>query len=188
MSSLRVRDFMTRHPRSIPATSSTLETYELMTMHNFRHLPVTEGERVVGIVSDRDLLKYMPPPSVAKPDIATHGHFMRRPVSEIMTQNPLTVREDELLEVAVELLLVNQVSALLALDSFERLCGILTMVDVAAGPTAAAARRDQARLTADRGGALGSQAHGSVPSGELTALEPSAPVGFVRSPAGVASA
>ncbi len=131
MAGLIVDDVMTRHPRTMSSAATILAAYEAMSSGNFRHLPVLDGKRSIGIVSDRDILRHMPPLSHEPRDRAAHGQFLQRPIAEIMTQNPLTVLEGSPLEVVVELMLVNQVSAVLVEDQAATLRGIVTTVDVA---------------------------------------------------------
>lgn len=50
-------DWMTRHPDTIEPTDTTDHAASLMIHGGFRHLPVVEEGRVVGIVSIRDLMK-----------------------------------------------------------------------------------------------------------------------------------
>jgi CBS domain-containing protein len=52
-----VADWMTPHPETIDASETTRLAASLMIHGGFRHLPVLEGERVVGIVSIRDLMR-----------------------------------------------------------------------------------------------------------------------------------
>ena len=52
-----VADWMTYHPETIDASETTRLAASLMIHGGFRHLPVLEGERVVGIVSIRDLMR-----------------------------------------------------------------------------------------------------------------------------------
>lgn len=52
----RVRDWMTREPTTAPADQDSEEAVVTMLDNGFRHLPVTDGSGVVGIVSLRDLL------------------------------------------------------------------------------------------------------------------------------------
>lgn len=52
----RVRDWMTPDPTTAPADQDTSEAVEEMLASGFRHLPVTDGGDIVGIVSLRDLL------------------------------------------------------------------------------------------------------------------------------------
>jgi len=52
-----VTEWMTRHPETIEPTDTTDLAASLMIHGGFRHLPVVEGGKVVGIVSIRDLMK-----------------------------------------------------------------------------------------------------------------------------------
>ena len=53
----RVGERMTRNPETVEASESTGHAASLMIHGGFRHLPVTEGAAVVGIVSIRDLMR-----------------------------------------------------------------------------------------------------------------------------------
>jgi CBS domain-containing protein len=52
-----VEDCMTRDPESVEPSDTTDHAAALMIHGGFRHLPVVEGDRVVGIVSIRDLMR-----------------------------------------------------------------------------------------------------------------------------------
>jgi CBS domain-containing protein len=52
-----VADWMTRHPETVEPHESTSHAASLMIHGGFRHLPVVEGAKVVGIVSIRDLMR-----------------------------------------------------------------------------------------------------------------------------------
>jgi len=54
-SSQPVTQWMTRNPVTAGPETSVDRALEIMLAGNFRHLPVTDGERVVGVVSIRDL-------------------------------------------------------------------------------------------------------------------------------------
>jgi len=55
--SARVSDWMTRHPDTIEPTDTTDHAATLMIHGGFRHLPVVDEGKVVGIVSIRDLMR-----------------------------------------------------------------------------------------------------------------------------------
>ena len=55
--SATVEDCMTRHPETVEPSDTTDHAAALMIHGGFRHLPVVEGDRVVGIVSIRDLMR-----------------------------------------------------------------------------------------------------------------------------------
>jgi CBS domain-containing protein len=55
-----VSQWMSRDPITIPADTQVREARRLMLERGFRHLPVVDGDRVVGIVSLRDLSRAEP--------------------------------------------------------------------------------------------------------------------------------
>jgi CBS domain-containing protein len=58
-SEARVREWMTGEPITITPETSSEEAAQLMLDNGFRHLPVVEGERAVGIVSIRDVARWI---------------------------------------------------------------------------------------------------------------------------------
>ena len=57
-SEARVREWMTADPQTVTETTDPVEAVQMMLDGGFRHLPVVEGERAVGIVSIRDLAEW----------------------------------------------------------------------------------------------------------------------------------
>ena len=53
----RLEDVMTRDPDTVTSSESVLRALELMNQHNYRHLPVVDAGRLVGLVSIRDLYR-----------------------------------------------------------------------------------------------------------------------------------
>ena len=58
-SEARVREWMTAEPITIAPETSADEAAQTMLDNGFRHLPVVEGERAVGIVSIRDVARWI---------------------------------------------------------------------------------------------------------------------------------
>jgi CBS domain-containing protein len=56
-SEARIREWMTPEPITISLETSAEEAAQMMVENGFRHLPVVEGERAVGIVSIRDVAR-----------------------------------------------------------------------------------------------------------------------------------
>jgi len=57
LSSSRVSDWMTSDPVTVEGGMDADEAAEIMMVNGFRHLPVLEGQTLVGIVSLRDVLR-----------------------------------------------------------------------------------------------------------------------------------
>ena len=126
---MRVKDRMRRSLVSV-AQSDTLD-HALMTLRRFniRHLPVVKGDRVVGIVSDRDVKKATPSPF----DYPTAEEFRAFTsavtVKEIMTKEVITVSPLTPIEEAACLMNQKRIGALPVVQE-GRLVGILTETDV----------------------------------------------------------
>jgi acetoin utilization protein AcuB len=123
---------MTPAPETVSPECSLLEARRVMDAGGFRHLPVVEGDVVVGIVSDRDLRSAWP--AVAAIDGASGDpHEMDRRlagtrVDQIMTREPLVVGPHTSLADAARLLTERQVGAL-PVVSGRRIVGILSEAD-----------------------------------------------------------
>lgn len=126
---MRVKDRMRRSLVSV-AQSDTLD-HALMTLKRFniRHLPVVKGDRVVGIVSDRDVKKAAPSPF----DYPTAEEFRAFTsavtIKEIMTKEVVTVSPLTPIEEAACLMNQKRIGALPVVQE-GRLVGILTETDV----------------------------------------------------------
>ena len=92
----------------------------LLETHRIRHLPVVQADRLVGIVTDRDL-------RVAEA-MAPEG--AGRPVGEFMTASVITVGPDTTVEQAAMLMADNKIGGLPVLDAEDRLVGIITESDI----------------------------------------------------------
>jgi len=57
-SEARVREWMTADPITLPASASPKEAAEIMLDRGFRHIPIVDGERAIGIVSIRDVARW----------------------------------------------------------------------------------------------------------------------------------
>ena len=57
-SEARVREWMTRDPITATEETTAAEAARVMLEHGFRHLPVVAGEKTVGIVSLRDVMRW----------------------------------------------------------------------------------------------------------------------------------
>ena len=56
---VKVGDIMTRNVITINRTASIADCMKIMSEHRFRHLPVAEGEDIVGMISMTDVMRVM---------------------------------------------------------------------------------------------------------------------------------
>jgi CBS domain-containing protein len=57
-SEARVREWMTPDPITLTADASPAEAAQIMLENGFRHVPIVEGDRPIGIVSIRDVARW----------------------------------------------------------------------------------------------------------------------------------
>jgi CBS domain-containing protein len=56
-SEARVREWMTENPVTVPEATPIKRAASIMVTRGFRHLPIVDGERTIGIVSLRDVVR-----------------------------------------------------------------------------------------------------------------------------------
>jgi len=120
MNASTVRDAMTASPTTIDANATAVDAARVMAAEDVGSLPVTEGEDLVGIVTDRDLVLHV----LAK-DVDPHKVV----VSSICSENPVVVAPDDSLDVALQRMASDQVRRLPVVED-RRLVGILAQADV----------------------------------------------------------
>jgi acetoin utilization protein AcuB len=115
---------------------------EAMKNGKFRHVPIVDTEGVlVGIVSDRDVLRYLPfaggqrlPGTDAFRSslfhVDTRDPSLRLPLASIMTRNVTYIRQNRVTYNAVKMLHELKISCLPVVDDEKKLRGIVTVADV----------------------------------------------------------
>jgi acetoin utilization protein AcuB len=127
---LRVQDFMTRSPVTIPPDALVEGAAGMMRTRKLRHLPVTDrGGRLVGIVTDRDLRQVIFDPAIQARLGRAADALKTLTVRDVMTWGVVTVRPETAIRDAAWLMREQRVGALPVLRS-GRLVGILTERDV----------------------------------------------------------
>ena len=116
---MKVSQYMTRPVLTIAPDTEFHRAFDLMHGRRIHHLPVVDGERVVGIVAERDLLL-----------AAANFGSAQVPVAEIMHGSPVCVSENAQLKQAARLLVLNHIGSLPVLNSRKVLVGIITETDV----------------------------------------------------------
>ncbi|MDZ7707873.1 MAG: CBS domain-containing protein [Trueperaceae bacterium] len=125
-----VREFMHSEPVTISPDTPLLEAEWRMQEGGFRHLPIVDGDdRLVGIVSDRDLREAAPSDATVLSRQELTYLLSRLKVKDVMTKPVLTARPAEPAEAAAIRMRENKVGALPVVDD-ERLVGIVTTADM----------------------------------------------------------
>lgn len=114
-----VREFMTPSPHTIARNRSLSAAGAAMRDHRVRHLPVMDGGRIAGVVSERDILLIESLPGVNPTDVR---------VEEAMVKDVFTVTPDTPVGEAIETMIDRKVGSAIVADG-ERVLGVFTTID-----------------------------------------------------------
>ena len=126
---MKVSKFMTQKLITATPGMSVKQAFLLMRTHRVRHIPVVEEEKLVGIISDRDLRR---PRWAEQLDDWTAYYQVddNHTVSDVMTRNPETVRASDDILKAVAIFREHRYGALPVLNKDGELTGILSAQDL----------------------------------------------------------
>jgi acetoin utilization protein AcuB len=125
-----VRERMSTQPVTIAADVPITEALRVMRQNQVRRLPVLDaGGKLVGIVSEKDLLYASPSPATSLSIYEMHYMLSRLKVTELMTPDPITITPDVLLEEAAIIMADSKIGGLPVVED-GNLVGIITETDI----------------------------------------------------------
>lgn len=127
---VKLRDLMSTKVVSVELDDRLAVVKDIFDHMKFHHLLVVENKKLIGVVSDRDLLKAISPKlgtaAESEKDVAT----LNKRVHQIMTRSPLTLPPDASLGDAVNLFNTHRVSCIPIIDDDRTPVGILSWRDI----------------------------------------------------------
>jgi len=130
----KVEYFMSKDLISVSKNTSIKEVFDLFKSSGLSHLPVMDGEFLVGMISKEDLLEIL-----LRLNEKTSGrrftdiYLRTENVTKIMSMELISVQKDDHRDYAVELLLQNKFHSLPVVDEDGRLIGMVTALDLLKG-------------------------------------------------------
>jgi len=126
-----VEEIMTQSPVTIRAGATIREAMHTLFEMDVRHLPVVEGDDLVGIISDRDVRAYLAPALLELERPSEIAAQQKRPVSSIMQSDVLSVTPQTEIEEVIDLMLEQKIGAVPVVRAgSQELVGIVSYVDV----------------------------------------------------------
>ncbi len=129
---ITVADIMTERVIYLREEDNLTIISEGMQRYHLRHLPVVSGDRLIGIISHRDLLRL----AVSSIEVNTPEGKVRQEtidkktfVATVMTRDPVTVSPDTPIWEAAEIIVNNKFGCLPVVDEDSNLVGIVTEHD-----------------------------------------------------------
>lgn len=123
-----VEGWMTRDVISVAPQDPLARAWEIMQGRRIRHLPVLEGDQLVGILTDRDVRTALPSP-LQKEGAHASEVLSNTKVEAVMTRNVISAIPEMPMEDAAEIMLTRRIGALPVVHQ-GKLVGIITVTDV----------------------------------------------------------
>jgi CBS domain-containing protein len=118
----QIRELMTVKPRTVKAGDSVVEAAKLMRGEDAGLAPIVDGDRLVGVVTDRD---------IAIRVVAEGRDPQSTKVEEVASQNVVTIDPQQELDEALRLMAQHQLRRLPVVEEDGKLVGIVAQADVA---------------------------------------------------------
>jgi CBS domain-containing protein len=118
---MKVRELMTRDLQTARAEDTIQQIARMMAEADTGIIPIVDGERPVGLVTDRDIVIRA----------LAEGRGPETTASQVMTSDLEFASEDDDLSAVTEKMSRMQIRRILVLDESRRLCGVLSLGDLA---------------------------------------------------------
>ena len=125
-----VKNWMSKNVITVDEDASMQTATMLMKKHRIRMLPVVEHEKLVGVITDRDLKKASASDATSLEIHELLFLLTKIKVKEIMTKKPITVTPDWTIEETAELLLKHKISGVPVIGGKKAIAGVITQTDV----------------------------------------------------------
>jgi CBS domain-containing protein len=125
---MNVRDLMEKDVTTLKASDDLGLAEDIMELGRIRHLPVLSKEKLVGIVSQRDLLRAAVSSVLGMHRSTERGWLQKIPVRDVMSKKVVTIVPGASVREATELMLKKRIGCLPVVEN-ERLVGLLSETD-----------------------------------------------------------
>jgi acetoin utilization protein AcuB len=123
---LTVGEWMTKNPFTIEQDASVIEAIHLLKEKAIRRLPVLRKGRLVGLVTEKMLLGYMPAKATSLDQWELHYLLSKTPVKAAMNPKPHTVPPDAPISEVAKLLHDRKLNGIIVVNGKGDLAGLLT--------------------------------------------------------------
>lgn len=125
-----VADRMTKHPVSVTSNATIGEVSKLMQKNNFHRMLIIDDGKLVGYLSDRDIVRVTPSPATSLSKFEIRSLLDKLSVKDVMKTKVVTVNEDATIEEAALIMYNNKVGGLPVISEVGAVVGIITATDI----------------------------------------------------------
>ena len=121
---------MTKNPMTVTADTKVDEVAHLMKKHNFRRLPVVDDGKLVGFLSDSDLMRVAPSPATTLSRYEINSLLAKICVRDIMKKEVISVNVDATIEEAALIMYKNKIGGMPVVSNMGAVVGVITETDI----------------------------------------------------------
>ena len=121
---------MTKNPMTVTADTKVDEVAHLMKKHNFRRLPVVDDGKLVGFLSDSDLMRVAPSPATTLSRYEINSLLAKICVRDIMKKDVVSVNVDATIEEAALIMYKNKIDGMPVVSNMGAVVGVITETDI----------------------------------------------------------
>lgn len=125
-----VANRMTRNPISVRPEDKVDTAAALLKEHKIRRLPVVDHGRLVGIVTDKDLMRVSPSAATTLSKYEINSLLAKISIGEIMSDKVISVNESAPIEEAALLMSMNKIGGLPVTSDVGAVVGVITETDI----------------------------------------------------------
>jgi len=127
---MKAQDIMVRNVICVDMDDRLPDIKEIMENHAFHHLPVTDNGKLVGIISDRDLLRLISPFIDRVSEQPRDLDTLNRAAHQVMTRQPIAVKAETPIEEVLGWFKRVDISCLPVINDDEQVIGIISWRDL----------------------------------------------------------
>ena len=121
---------MTKNPMTVTADTKVDEVAHLMKKHNFRRLPVVDDGKLVGFLSDSDIMRVAPSPATTLSRYEINSLLAKICVRDIMKKDVVSVNVDATIEEAALIMYKNKIGGMPVVSNMGAVVGVITETDI----------------------------------------------------------
>ena len=125
-----VKNWMSTELIFVDENISIINAIKIMKDNRIRRLPILKEERLIGIVTDRDLKEASPSKATSLDVHELYSVVSEIKVKDVMSKDPVTVLPDDTIMKAASIMLENKISGIPVLSEEGKLIGIITETDI----------------------------------------------------------
>ena len=126
---MKAKDIMVKEVATLDVNDELSLANDIMRLGRIRHLPVVDGPRLVGIISERDLFRSSLAQALGYGTKATRDLMKTLRIKDIMVPQVITISPETDLKDAVQLMVDKKIGCLPVVEE-DRLVGLITETDI----------------------------------------------------------